>query len=299
MEFSEKDIPRVAALHDLSCFGRCALTVVIPALSAAGVQVIPVPTALLSTHTGGFNNYYFLDLDSSIGAVGRHLFDIGVELDAIYSGYLGSAKQVETVFNFIDANKGTDTLLFVDPVMGDDGKLYSACTHELVDKMRELCASADIITPNLTEACLLTDTEYPDLSESYADEAARYIADIAEKISEFTNAVCVITGIHFKEGVGTYCKGEMHTESSRKSDYPGTGDLFASVMLAYIFKAVKYRNGFDEEFIKEAAAYASHYTAQVIDYSLEHGALEPRRDGVLLEGCLGKLCRDLCEGGAL
>ncbi len=299
MEFIETDIPRVAALHDLSCFGRCALTVVIPALSAAGVQVVPVPTALLSTHTGGFNDYYFLDLDSSIGAVGRHFSEVGVKLDAIYTGYLGSAEQVQTVFDFIDANKGMNTLLFVDPVMGDDGKLYSACTYELVDKMRALCASADIMTPNLTEACLLTDTEYPDLSELSADEAEKCIAEISAKISEFTDAVCVITGIHFKGGVGTYCKGSMHTEASRKSDYPGTGDLFASVMLAYIFKAVKYRGGFDGEFIKEAAAYASHYTARVIDYSLEHGAREPRRDGVLLEGCLGRLCRDLCEGGAL
>ncbi len=298
MEFAKKDIPRVAALHDLSCFGRCALTVVIPALSAAGVQVVPVPTALLSTHTGGFNNYYFLDLDKSIDAIGNHLSDVGVNLDAIYTGYLGSAEQVETVFRFINSDKSVDTLIFVDPVMGDDGALYSACTYELVDKMRELCASADIITPNLTEACLLTDTEYPDLSGMSADEAEKYIETLADKIAEFTDAVCVITGIHFKDGVGTYCKGTMHTECSRKSDYPGTGDLFASVMLAYIFKAVKYHDVFDEKYIREAAAYASHYTAQVIDYSLEKGAREPKRDGVLLEGCLGTLCRDLCDGGA-
>ena len=289
---TKRKLPRVAALHDLSCFGRCALTVIIPALSAAGVQVIPVPTALLSTHTGGFTNMHFRDLDDSIEAVGKHFCELGLDLDAIYTGFLGSEKQVKTVEDFIDRTADENTLIFIDPVMGDDGKLYSACFLELVAEMRRLCARADIITPNLTEACLMTDTPYPDLSAMSASEAENAIDAIAEKIKSFTDAECIITGIHFDGGVGTYCLGAMHAERARRNDYPGTGDLFASVLLAYILGSGKPH---DKETLQKGAEYASRFTADVIDYSLEYGADEPRRDGVLLEGCLGRLCREIGE----
>jgi pyridoxine kinase len=287
---TKRKLPRVAALHDLSCFGRCALTVIIPALSASGIQTVPVPTALLSTHTGGFSGMHFRDLDDSIGDIARHFGELGLNFDAIYTGFLGSEKQVKTVEDFIDKTADDNTLIFVDPVMGDDGKLYSACFPELIAEMRRLCARADIITPNLTEACLMTDTEYPDLSELSAEEADAVIGSIAENIKSFTDAECVITGIHFKDGVGTYCLGKMHIERARRNDYPGTGDLFASVMLAYILKSGKVH---DEKILKASAEYASRFTADVIDYSLEYGDDEPRRDGVLLEGCLGRLCSEI------
>ena len=287
---TKRKLPRVAALHDLSCFGRCALTVIIPALSASGIQTIPVPTALLSTHTGGFTNMHFRDLDDSIGDIARHFGELGLDFDAIYTGFLGSERQVRTVEDFIDKTADVNTLIFVDPVMGDDGKLYSACFPELVAEMRRLCARADIITPNLTEACLMTDTAYPDLTELSEEEAETAIGFIAEKIKSFTDAECIITGIHFKDGVGTYCLGKMHSERARRNDYPGTGDLFASVMLAYILKSGK---PLDKEILQKSAEYASRFTAEVIDYSLEYGDDEPRRDGVLLEGCLGRLVADM------
>ncbi|MBO5969986.1 MAG: pyridoxamine kinase [Clostridia bacterium] len=287
---TKRKLPRVAALHDLSCFGRCALTVIIPALSASGIQTIPVPTALLSTHTGGFTNMHFRDLDDSIGDIARHFGELGLDFDAIYTGFLGSERQVRTVEDFIDRTADENTLIFVDPVMGDDGKLYSACFPELVAEMRRLCARADIITPNLTEACLMTDTAYPDLTELSEKEAETAIGYIAEKIKSFTDAECIITGIHFKDGVGTYCLGKMHSERARRNDYPGTGDLFASVMLAYILKSGK---PLDKEILQKSAEYASRFTAEVIDYSLEYGDDEPRRDGVLLEGCLGRLVADM------
>ena len=135
---TKRKLPRVAALHDLSCFGRCALTVIIPALSASGIQTIPVPTALLSTHTGGFTNMHFRDLDDSIGDIARHFGELGLDFDAIYTGFLGSERQVRTVEDFIDRTADENTLIFVDPVMGDDGKLYSACFPELVAEMRRL-----------------------------------------------------------------------------------------------------------------------------------------------------------------
>lgn len=291
----KRAVPRVAAIHDLSCYGRCALTVVIPTISACGMQVVPVPTALLSTHTGGFENIHSVDLDASIKAVGEHLAAEGVGFDAIYTGYLGSAAQARTVAEFIDLHKHGDTLLLVDPVMGDQGRLYSACTPELSEKMRGLCARADIITPNLTEACLMADIEYPDLSGATAEEATVCVYRIAERLAKFTDAVCVITGIHCRDGVGTYFSGSMHIERARASDYPGTGDLFASVMLAIFMK-----HGLrDCESVRRAVAYASCYTAEVIDYSLKYGSGEPKRDGVLFEPCLGKLCRDVCDGGVL
>ena len=287
---TKRKLPRVAALHDLSCFGRCALTVIIPALSAAGIQTVPVPTALLSTHTGGFTDMHFCDLDASIEAVGKHFSELNIDFDAIYTGFLGSEKQVKTVEDFIDRTADGNTLVFVDPVMGDDGKLYSACFPELVSEMKRLCARADIITPNLTEACLMTDTPYPDLTAMKAEQAQRLIDAIAEKIKGFTDAECIITGIHFDGGVGTYCLGRMHSERARRNDYPGTGDLFASVLLAYIIRSGRPH---DKEILQKGAAYASRFTADVIDYSLEYGADEPRRDGVLLEGCLGRLCEDM------
>lgn len=287
---TKRKLPRVAALHDLSCFGRCALTVIIPALSAAGIQTVPVPTALLSTHTGGFTDMHFCDLDASIEAVGKHFSELNIDFDAIYTGFLGSEKQVKTVEDFIDRTADANTLVFVDPVMGDDGKLYSACFPELVSEMKRLCARADIITPNLTEACLMTDTPYPDLTAMKAEQAQRLIDAIAEKIKGFTDAECIITGIHFDGGVGTYCLGRMHSERARRNDYPGTGDLFASVLLACIIRSGRPH---DKEILQKGAAYASRFTADVIDYSLEYGADEPRRDGVLLEGCLGRLCEDM------
>lgn len=290
MNTTKRKLPRVAALHDLSCFGRCALTVIIPALSASGIQAVPVPTALLSTHTGGFSGMHFRDLDDSIGDIARHFGELSLDFDAIYTGFLGSERQVRTVEDFIDKTADENTLIFVDPVMGDDGKLYSACFPELVAEMRRLCARADIITPNLTEACLMTDTEYPDLSGHSEKEAEAAIGAIAEKITRFTDAECVITGVHFKSGVGTYCLGKMHTERARRNDYPGTGDLFASVMLACILKSGKPH---DKDILRASAEYASRFTAEVIDYSLEYGDAEPRRDGVLLEGCLGRLYSEI------
>ena len=136
----------------------------------------------------------------------------------------------------------------------------------------------------------MTDTAYPDLTELSEKEAETAIGYIAEKIKSFTDAECIITGIHFKDGVGTYCLGKMHSERARRNDYPGTGDLFASVMLAYILKSCK---PLDKEILKKSAEYASRFTAEVIDYSLGYGDAEPRRDGVLLEGCLGRLVADM------
>lgn len=292
-ETMERKLKRVAALHDLSCFGRCALTVVIPTMSAMGMQVIPVPTALLSTHTGGFENMYFLDLESSIDAIGEHFEELGLDFDAIYTGFLGSSEQVKTVEHFTRRLRGIrdDAILFVDPVMGDDGEFYSACFPELVCEMRRLCASADIIVPNMTEACLLCDVPYIDTSAMSEEDATGVAAMLESRLLELTDAYCVITGVHSENGVGTYFMGEMHTEKKRARNYPGTGELFASVMLGAILKW----GGVNDENVRRSAIYASKYVTEVMDYSMKYGEDEPIRDGVLLEGCMLKLCRDFLE----
>ena len=130
-----------------------------PALSAMGNQVVPVPTCLLSSHTGGFDDLYFRDLSDSIEEIADHFDRLELKFDAIYTGFLGSAGQIAHVKDFISEFANEHTLVFVDPVMGDDGRLYSTYTNELMRGMKELCRHADIITPNLTEACFLTDTD--------------------------------------------------------------------------------------------------------------------------------------------
>ena len=151
--------PRIAAIHDLSCFGRCSLTIALPVLSAMGCQCCPLPTALLSAHTG-FPGNTFLDLAAEMGRIAEHWAAMDLQFDAIYSGFLGSADQVDTVARFFDTFKKSDTAVIVDPVMGDHGTAYRTCTPELCRGMRVLAENSDVITPNLTEAALLLDRPY-------------------------------------------------------------------------------------------------------------------------------------------
>ena len=319
-----RHIPRVAALHDMSSFGRCALTVVIPTLSAMGVQCVPVPTALLSTHTGGFSDMYFRDLDSvgAVDGIGEHFRELRLDMDAVYTGFLGSDRQVATVKKFISdvtSGSGRKPLVFVDPVMADDGVMYSACSPELVDSMRDLIRVADVITPNVTEACLLAGVTYRDTSGLSRKEAEKFAADLEGRISCITDAAVVITGIlcemvpdgdpapagfgesngfdsctGFSGLVGTYAAGKLHVQRSVGREYPGTGDIFSSVLLGDLLSHEKLRrSGRDPAAIlsalPHAAAAASEFTSYTISYSVKYGSGEPARDGVLLEGCLDRL----------
>ena len=154
--------PSVAAVHDMSCVGRCALTVVIPALAAMGVQPVPLPTAVLSTHTGGYKNMAVRDLTDYIPECIDHWKTLDLKLDAIYSGYLASVEQADMVRSLITwQKKENGALVIVDPVMGDEGKLYSAIPQNMPSYMKKLCDEADLITPNLTEASLMLNLPYP------------------------------------------------------------------------------------------------------------------------------------------
>lgn len=280
---SSERIMRVAAIHDMSCFGRCALTVVIPVLSAMGIQVVPVPTALLSTHTGGFEDLYFRDLTDDMTEIGDHFSRLGLEFDAIYTGFLGSERQISVVSDFLDRFGKKSCLRFVDPVMGDDGALYSTYNDSLAAGMKHLCEKADIITPNLTEACYLTSTEYRDTGKMSENDAADLAAKVCRKLGDLTDADIVITGIDTVEGkVGCYCYteecGRFFSRPKVGAGYPGTGELFASVMLGRLLKRKSFLS---------SAEYAADFTRRAVEYSLDFSS--PVREGVIFEPLLGDL----------
>ena len=156
---NSKRVKKVAAIHDLSCVGRCSLTVIMPILSCMGIQVCPLPTAILSTHLGGFRKVAFHDLTSEMPGFFGHWRSEGIVFDCLYSGFLASAEQISVVLEFIDSFSANRPLVLVDPVMGDDGKLYSVYTAKMQEHIRQLVRKADVITPNYT--CLLYTSPSP------------------------------------------------------------------------------------------------------------------------------------------
>ena len=237
---------RVAALHDLSCFGRCALTVILPTLSVMGYQVVPIPTALLSTHTGGFTDLHFRDLTADMERIAEHFETLGVTFDAIYPGFLGSAEQIETVCRFIDrfgrpSEEGNAPTVLVDPVMGDDGALYSTYTRDLVEGVKHLASRAHILTPNLTEACFLTGTPWCDTS--VMDEAhAKLFA--AELINNLVDTCASLTDT-CANGINVFICAVNGNLASRscftgyRLDFNGTVEDFGN----FAFKKASYKTG--------------------------------------------------------
>ncbi len=278
---------RVAAIHDLSCFGRCALTVIMPTLSAMGEQVVPLPTCLLSSHTGGFTDMYFEDGTASMSEIADHFGRLDLKFDAIYTGFLGSHGQIELVKDFIKRFADERTLVLVDPVMGDGGVLYSTYTEELMRGMSELCRFADIITPNLTEACFLTGTEYRETESMSASELEAFAAELCHKLKDTGAKRTVVTGLHVRNDKLCVCgrdnaSGEFftYTFDKVKRNYPGTGDLFASVLLGSLLRG----EGFEY-----ATHRAADFTSRVMEYSSRFST--PEREGVAFEAFLGELAR--------
>jgi pyridoxine kinase len=229
---------RVAAIHDISCFGRCSLTVALPVLSHAGIETAVIPTAVLSTHTGGFTDYTFRDLTDDILPVAKHWKTLGLEFDAIYTGYLGNFRQVQVVSEVIDLLKTEKTLVFVDPVMADNGKLYTSFNPEFPAEMAKLCRKADIIIPNMTEAAFLLNEQYkPNRTKQDITETLRKLSELSETV--------VLTGVETENfyGAAVYCKRTGKPEFVRAEKYEGsfhgTGDIFASVFLGELLNGEK------------------------------------------------------------
>ena len=269
--------PRIAAIHDLSCFGRCSLTIALPVLSAMGCQCCPLPTALLSAHTG-FPGNTFLDLTTEMGRIADHWTAMDLQFDAIYSGFLGSADQVDTVARFFDTFKKSSTAVIVDPVMGDHGTAYRTCTPELCRGMRVLAENADVITPNLTEAALLLDHPYEEIQRTDAYEVVR-------RLSVGGRRSVVLTGYSSESGqTGALCFDRDSGESKavqtprEPQDFSGTGDLFASVLAGGVARGVP---------LFQAAQAAADFVRDCIARTLAEGLTE--QDGVDFEPLLGQL----------
>ena len=248
---------RVAAIHDLSGFGKCSLTVALPILSAAGIETSALPTAILSTHTGGISGYTYHDLTEDMRPVMKHWKSLDIKFDAIYTGFLGSFEQLDIVKEFFDAFRQEDNLILVDPVMGDNGELYTVFTREFAAGMRMLCQKADIIVPNLTEAALLLDEPFHPGPYTHA-----YIESLLRKLGALGPQKVVLTGVYFKEdelGAATYDRTTDTIDyvftQKIPGYYHGTGDVFASALLSALL------NDFS---LIDAAAIAVHFTTDSI-----------------------------------
>lgn len=267
--------PRVVAIHDLSGFGRCSLTVVIPILAAMGVQPCPVPTAVLSTHTGGFGDPAMRDLTDFVSPCLSHWKKLEIEFDCIYSGFLANESQAKQVGDFIKA--WPDATAVVDPVMGDDGKPYRTCTRELIAKMSDLVGSADIITPNMTEACILLNEDYLNFALG-RDKARSILVRLSEKGPRFvviTDAIVVpgkISNIGYDRENNAFWRVDCNY---LPVNYPGTGDVFSSVLVGGLLTG---------DSLPLAMARASRFVEIAI--STAYGYNCDPREGVMVEKSL-------------
>lgn len=273
--------PRVAAIHDLSGFGRCSLTIVMPVLSAMGIQCCPLPTAYLSTHTGGFTGNTFLDLTGQMAPVTAHWRSLGLRFDAVYTGFMGSREQIGLAADFIRTFRRPGTIAVVDPVMGDHGRAYRTYTAEMCRAVGELVELADIITPNRTEAAILLGVDYEELRLDREADCRRWAAALSR---EGRRSV-VLTGVSLSpESLGAVCfdwkTGETaFAEAPRVGgQFHGTGDLFTSVLTGALV------SGAD---LTEAAQLAAGFVSRCVQRTKEENL--PAREGVDFEPLLRQL----------
>ena len=230
------DQKRVLAIHDISCVGRCSLTVALPIISATGVECSVIPTAVLSTHTGGFTGYTYRDMTEDIVPIVDHWMTLGLGFDSIYTGFLGSKEQIEIVKSTIGRLRKDNTVVGVDPAMADNGKMYPIFDMAFARDMGSLCAIADIVVPNITEACFMLGREYKE--GPYTED---YIVGLMKDLCAMGAKKVVLTGVYFEEGklgAATYDSSTGKT-SYRFRDvipgyYHGTGDVYASALVAAI-----------------------------------------------------------------
>ena len=245
---------KILTIQDISCVGQCSLTVALPILSACGLETCILPSAVLSTHTAGFSEFTFRDLTDDMPEIQAHWKKENIKFKAIYTGYLGSVKQVGYVQDILNTMGTDDCIRIVDPAMADNGKLYSIFNDEYVAAMRELCASADILIPNITEACFLTDTEYREIY----DES--YIKELLAKLSTLGAKTVVLTGVGYvpeKTGVIVYENGAIRYYEHDKisAGCHGTGDIYASAFTGALL---------NDKDVFEAARIAADYTVKCI-----------------------------------
>ncbi len=252
---------RILTIQDISCFGKCSLTVALPLLSAMGIETVILPTAMLSTHTL-FKGFTCKDLSDQLIPVTSHWKQEGITFDAIYTGYLGTEEEIDTVIGIIDAFRNEHTLVFIDPAMGDNGKLYPAFDEHYAKKNAALCAVADIADPNITEAAFLTGLPY---REHYTED---YVREMLLALAALGTKTPILTGVSLSEGK----TGAMGYDAEKKeffnyqndripAAYHGTGDIFSSVL------AGAFVLGIDRT---DALKIAADYTALTIAETLKN-----------------------------
>ena len=274
---------QVLAIHDLSCVGRCSLTVALPVLSAAGLHVSVLPTALLSTHTGEFTGYTNLDLTQEMAKIYAHFQTLPLRFDGLYSGFLGSWEQLALVEDVFAHYRRADTLLLVDPVMADHGKLYATYTETLARDMGRLCRQADVIVPNLTEAAILLEASYREQPSFPQVEAM-----LRALHKRYGCRQAVITGILGDGLLGAAAYDAQrdcvffHGQPPMEHVFYGTGDVLASALLAGLMRGRS---------LSQATTLAVDFTYQSMLHTLDNGL--PLRYGVAFEQALPMLVRSL------
>lgn len=276
------ELKRIAAVHDISGFGKCSLTVALPVVSATGVECACIPTALFSTHTGEFTGWTFRDLTDQMLPMAKHWHDIGMPIDGIYSGYLASPAQVGLLGRVIDELAGPETLVICDPAMADNGRYYAGLGDELCGAFRELFGRARVVTPNVTEAALLTGAEYRP-----APHDPEYIDRLFKGLEQLGPGVAAITGVHPSEDeigivVRDFSTGESFSAMDMALDgvFYGTGDIFASAFAALLVRGAS---------AGQALEAASSLVRESIVRSYERAT--PRPWGVDFEGALPNYIR--------
>lgn len=251
---------RIVTIQDISCVGKCSLTVALPIISAMGVETAIIPTAVLSTHTM-FPEFTVKDLTSEIKPISEHWKRAGIDFDGIYTGYLGSFEQIDLMKSFFDDFRKDGNLILVDPAMADNGKLYPAFDEAFAKHMATLCAKADMIVPNVTEACFMLGAEY---KEKY-DEA--YIKELLSGLAALGAKISVLTGVGFEDGkTGVMGYDRINDEyfyfeqPKLPCAYHGTGDIFSSTCMGAMMRGLDW---------KKALTVAAKYTAECIRITFE------------------------------
>jgi pyridoxine kinase len=272
---------RIVTIQDISCFGKCSLTVAHPILSAMGIETAVIPTAVLSTHTGGFTGYTFRDLTNDIPEIAKHWQALQLKFDGIYTGYLGSPEQVQIVSDFFDTFRSEQTKIIVDPVMGDGGKMYAGFTPAFVEQMKTLCQKADVIAPNMTEASLLLGIPYR------TDYTETEIQEILRKLTEIGVPNAVLTGVQYDDQHGAVAysrESDTFYAAFRKHinrAVHGTGDIFSSLLSGAIVKGAS---------LEKAVQLAVNLTTDCIEATLPD--MDTYWYGVSFESCMGKIAQE-------
>ena len=267
---------KILTVQDISCVGQCSLTVALPIISACGVETCVLPSAVLSTHTAGFSGYTFRDLTEDMSAINEHWQKEGIKFDAIYTGYLGSQKQIDYVKDIFAKASKQNSLKIVDPAMADNGKMYPGFDEDFAKAMKGLCAEADYVLPNITEACFLTGAEY---KTEYDRE---YVDMLIEKLLSLGCKNIILTGISYekgKTGVVVYENNEYayYEHEFLPNSCHGTGDIYAS---AFVGALLRGKSAYD------AAKIAADYTVLCIKATAEE---DNHWYGAKFEPVLGKL----------